>query len=184
MIVENTRGRRRRAHPAHFRVRLRVRVNARVGDFDGLFEPVGKALRRHLVVIPGLEEVGVDRVGRHLARQLARRGATHAVGHDEQRAARPDVVLPHVGLQRCRLARQVRDEKAILVVIARAAQIGLAEDLDTDGLVSSEHRYGRRRCCKVSIDVRRSLYRLTPGASRSAVEIHSRAAPTSWTFTI
>ena len=115
-------------------------VNARVGDFDRFLEPVRKALRCHLVLgIPRLEEVRVDRVGGHLARELAGRRAAHAVGDDQEGAARADIVLPHVRLQRGRLARQIGDQEAILVVVARATQIGLAEDRDADGLGSSEH---------------------------------------------
>ena len=38
-------------------------------------------------------------IGGHGAGQLARRGAAHAVGHHEERAARPDLVAAHLGLQ-------------------------------------------------------------------------------------
>ena len=61
----------------------------------------------------------------------------------------PDVVLPHVRLQRGSLARQVGDEKPVLVMIARPAQVGLAEHLDPNALGASEHAYGSSRSMAV-----------------------------------
>ena len=100
MIVEHARGGRRRAHAAHLGMRPGVRVNARVGDLDRFLEPVREPLRCRVVVMPGLGEMRVDRVGRHLARELARRRAAHAIGDHEQRAARADLMRAHIRLER------------------------------------------------------------------------------------
>src|SRR5438309_6090488 len=75
----------------------------------------------------------VDGVGRHLAGELTRGGAPHAVRHDEQRPALPDLVLAHRWLERRLAAREIRHEKAVLVMVARLAEIGLGADLDLDG---------------------------------------------------
>ena len=149
MIVQHAGGGRRRAHAAHFGMRLGVRVNARVGDFDRLFQPVREALGRDFVFgVPRLHEMRVDRVGGHLARHFTRSRTAHPIGDDEQRAARPDVVPPYVRLQRGGLARQIGDEEAVLVVVARTPEIGLSEDLDADGFIgASEHDQGRAKSC-------------------------------------
>ena len=123
-------------------MRLRVRVDTGVRDLDRLFEPVGEALRRGFAFrIPGLHEVGVDRVRRHLAGELTRRGAAHPVRDDEQRAARSDIMPPYFGEQRRRLLGQIGDEKLVLVVIARAAEVGLGEHFDADRLLRVEEAH-------------------------------------------
>src|SRR6185503_494243 len=138
-----------------------------VRDFDRLFQPVREALRRRLrFSVPRLHEVREDRVGRHLARQLSGRRAAHAVGDDEQRAALAQVVLPDLGLERRILAGQVRDEEAVLVVLARPADVGLAEHLHANGLGgTSEH-------AQFWHWARTPKYVLSSGARSTAVLIH------------
>ena len=70
----------------------------------------------------------MDEIHRHLAGDLAGGGAAHAVGHHEEGAAGPDLVIAHVGLEAGMAGAEIRDEERVLVVIARAAEVGLAED--------------------------------------------------------
>ena len=72
--------------------------------------------------------MAVDQVGGHGAGQLARGRAAHAVGHHEERAARPDLVTAHLRMEAGVAGAEVGDEEGVLVVLAGAAQIGLAED--------------------------------------------------------
>ena len=77
-----------------------VAVDLLVGQLDRLLHPVGEALgEASSSVSPGRGEVAVDQVGGHRAGELARGGAAHAVGHHEERAARPDLVAAHLGME-------------------------------------------------------------------------------------
>ena len=82
-----------------------VAVDLLVGELDRLLHPEGEALGRGVGVGgPGGGEMAVDQIGGHGARELARGGAAHAVGHHEERAARPDLVLADLRLE-ARVAR-------------------------------------------------------------------------------
>ena len=70
----------------------------------------------------------IDQVGGHLAGELAGGGAAHPVGDHEQRPARADLVFAHLGQQARVPTAQVGDQEGVFVVVAGAAQIGLAED--------------------------------------------------------
>src|SRR5947208_171320 len=71
--------------------------------------------------------------------------AAHPVGDDEQGAPLADLVGPHRGLERCLAARQIRDEEADFVVVARPAQVGLREDFDLDRLGGRAPKHGQVR---------------------------------------
>ena len=144
-VAQHAHGGRRRSHAAELGVRRGVRVDLAVRRFHGLAQPVREPLRGQLALAPPrVQQVLVDRIGRHLARHLARRRTAHAVGDHEQRAALPHLVGAHRGLERRVASRQVRDQKMILVVIARAAQVGLREDLDLDRLGRGASEHGQR----------------------------------------
>ena len=143
MVGEHARGGRRSAHAADFRVRLGVGVDVGVGDLDRFLQAVGEPLRRRLLLgAPHLAHLVEDRVRRHHAGDLSRGRAAHAVRHDEQRAALAQLVLARDPVGGALPARQVRDEEAILVVLAGLAEVGPGEDLDANGLRgASEHAY-------------------------------------------
>jgi len=134
VVVQDADGRRGGPHPADLGVGAGIRVDLAVRHLDGLLQPVREPLRRgFLLVTPRPDHLVVDGVGRHLAGELTRGGAPHAVRHDEQRPALPDLVLAHRWLERRLAAREIRHEKAVLVMVARLAEIGLGADLDLDG---------------------------------------------------
>ncbi len=126
-----------------------VLVDDRIGGLDRFLEPECEALLGHFEVVRPLgDHVGVDRVGRLFAGDLTRGGATHAIGDDEQGAARADVVLADLGLERGDAPREIRDEEAVLVVIARLADVGAPEDLDLErrhGVAPTDWSMVRRR---------------------------------------
>ncbi len=133
MVRENGHRCGRRPHAADLGVRGRVGVDAVVRHLHRFAEPVGDPLRcRFRLATPRLHHVLVHCLSGHRARHLARSGAAHAVGHNEQRAPRTDLVVPHRRQQGRLAARQIGHEKTILVVVAGPAQIGLREDLDLD----------------------------------------------------
>src|SRR5207249_10250630 len=69
-----------------------------------------------------------------------RRGAAHPIGHDQQRAALPHLLLAWGAVAGALPAGQIRDEVTILVVLARLAEVGAAQDLDSNGFGgASEH---------------------------------------------
>ena len=106
-----------------------VAVDLLVGQLDRFLHPEGEALRRGVLVGgPGGGEMAVDEVGGHGARELAGGRAAHAVGHHEERAARPDLVPAHLRMEAGVAGAEVGDEEGVLVVLAGAPQIGLAED--------------------------------------------------------
>ena len=143
-LTQHAGGRGGRAHPPRLGVGLRVRVDVSVRRLDRFLEPVGETLRGRLPLAPPcLDHLVVDGLDGHLARELARRGAAHPVRHDEQGAAAAHFVVPHVWEQRSLPAREIRNEEAILVVVARLAQIGLGPDLDSNRLRrATEHSSG------------------------------------------
>src|SRR5437867_2017271 len=119
-----------------------LRASLLLHALDALRPPVGEPLRRYFPLGPPRpHQLLVARLGRHLARELAGGRAAHAVGDDEQRAPLTDLVDAHRRLERRLPARQIRDQEAVFVVVARPAQVGLREDLDLDrlGRRASEH---------------------------------------------
>ena len=74
--------------------------------------------------------MAIDQIGRHGAGQLACGGAPHAISHHEERPASADLVVSDFRLQAGISGAQVGNEECVLVVIAGAAQVGLAEDGD------------------------------------------------------
>ena len=105
-----------------------VTVDPRVGELDRLPHSEGEPLRRGVGVGGPLGgEMTVDQVGRHLAGQLTRDRATHAIGHHEQRASRPDLVFADFGQQARVAGAQIGDEERVLVMVPGAPAIGLSE---------------------------------------------------------
>ena len=147
VIGEHAGGGRRRPHAADFRMGFGVRMDVGVGDFDRFLQPVGEALRgRFLLGAPHFAHLIEDRVGRHHAGDLARGGAAHAVRDHEQRAALPHVVLALGAVRRPLSPGEIRDEEAILVVLAGLTGVGPRIDLDSNGFRrASEHAYWH--CC-------------------------------------
>ena len=93
IVPVDARGGDRGAHAADLGVFPRVTVDLLIGELDRLAHAEGEALRGVVVVVdPHGGEVAVDQVGGHGAGELARRGAAHAVGHHEERAARSHLV--------------------------------------------------------------------------------------------
>src|SRR5882672_2371142 len=124
-------------------------MNVSVGRLHRFPEPEREQLRRRQrLVTPRIDHVFVDRLGGHLAGDLTRRGAPHAVGHHHEGTVLAHVMLADVRQERRFRAREIGDEKAVLVVLARAAQIGLAEHLDLGGPGgASEHAHDWQSDC-------------------------------------
>src|SRR5688500_8286109 len=83
--------------------------------------------------------MAVDEICRHSTGQLACRRATHAVGDHEERTPRADLVATNFRLQACVACAQVGNEKGVLIVLAGAPEIGLAEDGDAHGALLHGH---------------------------------------------
>ena len=115
-----------------------VAINARVGLFRRRFEGDGEAVRitRRRLAPAMLEFVEHDR-DRHLAGDLAGRGAAHSVGDHEQRALGASDVRAHIGPEGRVPGGEIGDNEGVFVVLARPPDVGFAEDVDDDLAVAA-----------------------------------------------
>jgi len=136
VVAEHAGGGRGRAHAADFGVRFGVRVDVRIRDLDRFPSNGGRSVAAS-PPFPAFHALSkcakIVSVAIWLASSPAA-AAAHAVGDDEQRAALTQIVLAHLRLKRRILARKIRDEEAVLVVLAGPADVGLAEHLHANGL--------------------------------------------------
>ena len=173
VIVEDADGRGGGAHAPHLGVRFGVRVNLPVGGLDGFLQPVCEPLRRRfLLTSPQPDHLVIDGVRGHLAGELARGGAAHAVGDDQQRPPLTHVVRAHRRLQRRLAAGEIGHEETVLVVVARLAEVGLGEDLDLDGLGGAPEHQGDKSPFS---SLTSFWYVVLSGASTKAAWHHCRA---------
>ncbi len=102
-----------------------IAVDMEVGELDSFAQAVGETVLGYVTVAaPGVDHVLVDLRGRHLAGNLSGSRAPHAIGDQIEQPAFTDlVILAARGAQRDP-AREIRDEKGVLVVLARPAAIG------------------------------------------------------------
>ena len=131
LASEHACGSHRGAHSPNIGVLAGVGVDLCIGELDRLAHAVGKLFGRGVGIAgPDGGHVAVDQIGGHGAGQLTGGGATHAVRNDEERSAGADFVTADIRLKAGVSGAQIRNEEGVLVVIAGAAEIGLAEDAD------------------------------------------------------
>ena len=142
-FVDEAGHRRGGAHAAARAVLLRSEENARARLLDGVHEAPrkGVAVFRGLIASEGLEQ----RIDRHVACHLARRGAAHAVAHRQRHAATRndpgDLVLV---LEGSGLVVEVGDHEVVLVVLAHEAHVGLSEDVVVEACRRRDERSSGR----------------------------------------